>query len=62
MKKPITSILFLKDHSGKKDGYLGGDGYKHNEETRSGAIEDKLWSPDSQRCQDVEATSFYIYT
>lgn len=42
MKKPMASIWLLKDHSGKTEGYLGGGRGKHNGETRSEAIEDKL--------------------
>lgn len=38
----MTSILLLKDHSGKREGYLGGGRCKHNGETRSEAIEEKL--------------------
>ena len=60
MKKPMTRILLLKDHSGKREGYLGGGRCKHNGETRSEAIEEKLWRLEPKDVKDIEATSFYL--
>ena len=42
MEKPVTRFLFLKDRSGEKERYLGGGGCKHDKDTRSEAIADKL--------------------
>lgn len=58
----MTSILLLKDHSGKREGYLGGGRCKHNGETRSEAIEEKLWrlDPKDVKVTNIEATSFYL--